>query len=223
MGSWSIGAIRRVIQNGFTAQKRGYKARPDGALYWSGSRPDVGWHRHGTTPRKIRDLRDGKAIVVTVHQQRWYKPGERTLTDRAPDGVGRLGFSVLVVAVAVASWLLRERGLHRYEPLVEGLEERPSTRTIQRWRARFAPHALGLQQALRTLWLDHRPRRAGDEFPGGVPPPLHPGPWRGRTEAYQLKTALSMVLGLAITTNQAGASLLAEARRRFPTHPFFTD
>ena len=33
MGSWSIGAIRRVIQNGFTALKLGYKARPDGALY----------------------------------------------------------------------------------------------------------------------------------------------------------------------------------------------
>ncbi len=99
MGSWSIGAIRRVIQNGFTALKQGYKARPDGSLYWSGPRPGAAWHRHGTTPRKIRDLRDGKAIVVTVHQQRWYKPGERTLTDRAPDRVGRLGFSVLVVAV----------------------------------------------------------------------------------------------------------------------------
>ena len=103
-----------------------------------------------------------------------------------------------------------------------GTPVRSPLQALQRWRHRLAPHGADLEQAVRTVWLETQPRQAGDAFPCGVPPPLRPGPWRDRAMVYRLTAALSMVLGLAIVSNQAVASLLAEAKRRLPTNPFFT-
>jgi hypothetical protein len=70
------------------------------------------------------------------------------------------------------------------------------------------------------VWLDLKPRQAGDDVPGGIPPPLHTGPWRGLSEVSRFSSALSMALGCAVALNKSSASLLAEARRRHPDRPF---
>ncbi|MFN8624299.1 MAG: hypothetical protein U0869_26445 [Chloroflexota bacterium] len=170
------------------------------------------------------DLDGGELVDAVLRKQRWlHVETGRTEHDRPPDQVGRRRYAAVVIVVALAGWLLGADGVHRHDPLLDGLRERPAARTLQRWRARAADYAADLVQAVRLAWLALKPRQAGDDVPGGIPPPLHPGPWRGRPEVARLSSALSMVLGCAIALHQAGASLLAEAKRRLPDRPLITD
>lgn len=73
-----------------------------------------------------------------MRPHRWCKPSVATHTDGAPEGLGQLRFSMVVIVVALAGWLSSNRNLHTHEPLVAALRDRPSTRTLQPWRSHLA-------------------------------------------------------------------------------------
>lgn len=222
---WTAQAIFRALSDGFAVHPIGFVARKDGSLFWSGPRPGPGWHRHGTTEITVLDLRVATLVAVTIHQQRWFNADAKPKTrhDTPPDILGRRRYSALVIAVMLIGWLFAKSGLHTHDPLFDDFLERPARRTLQRWRRRAAESAADTEQAIRSAWAALKPRQAGDFVPGGIPPPLRPGPWREPHKVCRLRTALSMVLGGAITLDRTGASLLAEARRRLPNRPFLTD
>ena len=219
-----IHALRRLIADGLRGRDERFQRSAGGTWFYSGPQRPPGWHRHGTTPYSPDDLQHSELAGATIHKQRWlHVETGRTEHDRPPDQVGRRRYTAVVIVVALAGWLLGGVGVYAHQPLLDGLRDRPAPRTLQRWRASAALHAADLAQAMRLAWLALKPRQAGDDVPGGIPPPLHPGPWRGRAEVDRLASALSMVLRCAVALNQTSASLLAEAWRRHPDRPFITD
>lgn len=221
---WSLDVLRRLIADGLRRQSEDFIRRTDGSWFYSGPPRGAGWHRHGTTPYSPADLCGGELVGGVVHKQRWLEVATGiTEHDRPPDQVGRRQYTAIVIVVALAGWLLGSAGVHAHEPLLDGLRERPAPRTLQRWRANAIFHAADLAHGVRLTWLALKPRQAGDDVPGGIPPPVHPGPWRGRSEVERLASALSMALGFAVALNKSSASLLAEVWRRHPDRPFITD
>lgn len=218
----ALPSIFTLVANGVCRQTEGFRRRADGSWFFSRDR-GPGWHRHGTTPITLTDLANSELVPVVVHKQRWiHVTSRRTEHDRPPDQVGWRRFTALVLIVGLAGWLLSDQGVHTHKPLVAGLHTRPSARTLQRWRANAASHAGDLAQAVRLAWFKLKPRQAGVDVPGGIPPPKR-GPWRGQDEVEGLRSALSMVLNCSVALNCSSASLLAEVRRRHPNRPFITD
>lgn len=222
MKGWLLEPVRRALEHGLSRLGvAGYSSRRDGSLYFSAQRPGPGWRRHGSSPRLVRDLRQGKIVELSVEQQRWFNPKlNQSRVDSAPDLLPGRRYTLLIGFVVLAGWILGAKGVHSHTPIFPALADRPSRRSMQRWLRTARAHAEELVQAVRAAWTEIGARQAGDEVGGGIPPPrVDPRPWRSPAQARQVEVGLSMVLGWAITLNVAGASLLAEARRRFPARP----
>lgn len=213
---WPRHGFLRLLRDGLARFDEQYRHRPDGSRFWSAERPGPGWRRHGTTPRTVRDVRDGAIVEVVVHQQRWFHPTHHlTRTDQAPDLVAWGRFSTLVMFSAIMEQLYPEPGCQTADTAAcSGY--RPAQRTVQRWVRHALDHALALQQGVRNAWFAIGPRQGRDEIPGGIPPPPPPGARQLLPGVDPLSVAVSMVLGFAIGTNMAVAPLLAEVRRRLP-------
>jgi hypothetical protein len=198
----------------------------DGVLRWPGERPGPGWHGHGWVARVI-EVFDGRGLRARrVYRHRWRLAGtNRTTLSRCPDEIPRLWFAVTVVVLVLWAWLSCGRGAHAAEPLHDALNERPSTRTAQRWLARALPRATTIEQGLRTAILDEEsvPWPAERMFPGGLPPPdsLRRRPWADPEEVCRLYRGLLWVVGGAVRLKMPIPILLARARGRWtdPTNP----
>lgn len=188
----------------------------DGRYYIEGERPGPDWHRHGTFPSSLWDLRGGKVVRILLVKQRYRQAGTtHTVSARSPDDLG-LRFSAVIVAVQLWAWLDAALGLHRFTSLHPDLEDRPSRRTTQRWLGHLRPHAVALQHRVRLAVLARiEPRPFEDLFPRGLPPPRRADEgWREPGAVAGLHRTLAILLVSAMSMQCQASSLLAEAQRK---------
>ena len=185
---------------------------------WEGPRPGAGWHRHDWRPIRVLVLEGGRLVVREVRRRRWLQYGTtQTRQDRAPDEVVGMRATLLVVFVALWSWLGSGRGVHAHDALVPALAERPSRRTVQRWLRRLAPDGAVLQQALRTAVIERfEPQPVELLFPGGLSPPgaVRCRRWKDPDTVYSFALALAFLFEGARALSTRLPVLLAEAHRR---------
>ena len=135
-------------------------------------RPGEGWHAHGFTSKTLLVLRGPELVPILLKKQRWLHVATGTTRHDRPfydRPGGRFGFDVVILALAV--WLVGAVGLHRADWPWD--DDKPARRTVQRWAARLAPHALDWLQTARQRFIDHvAPRPLEELLPaGGIPPP----------------------------------------------------
>jgi hypothetical protein len=219
MASYQIDLLRTVAADGLSVLGLGgYVQAPDASYLFLGERPGSDWHIHGWLTIRPTTLRHGHRLRLTVHKRRWRRRDTNdTVHSRPPDDLGRR-YDALIIALSLFTWLDAAVGLHRYDAVFADLDDRPARRTVQRWLRRGLPRALELQQAVRHTLIDRmEPRPVESLFPAGVPPPVGAQRrWRDPL-AYQLHRGLAILFGAAISLQEPGSLLLAEARRRAAT------
>ena len=186
-----------------------------------GSRPAPGWHAHGTTPKLILTILDDRLELVLLLKQRWLHVATgRTVHDRPVYDIPGSPFGLDVVVLIFGVWLLGDVGLHGISWPWDN-SERPSRRTVQRWRAHLAPHADDWLQQSRLHIIRHvEPRPPEDLLPtGGIPPPG--AVRRRRTEgdsshACRLRDVAWILKNVALALHIPVRSLLVVARWRWP-------
>ena len=191
-----------------------YPMEPDGRLVFRGIRPGPEWEGHGTFPRKLYTLRTGRLVRITVHKQRWRLRGTtQTCHSRPPDDIGSVWFCSLIVATSLWAWLSADEGLHRHEPALDALSERPSPRTVQRWLRRALPHADETSTALRRAVIERsEPRPMESHVGGGLSPPNRR--WGDRSAIITLRSGLFHLIEGAVALDVHVSLLLAEAHGR---------
>lgn len=191
-----------------------YEIEPDGRRVFRGIRPGDEWEGHGTFPRKIFTLRDGELVRLTVHKQRWRLRGTmQTQHSRPPDDLASVWFCSLIVASSLWSWLAGDEGLHRREPMLDALADRPSSRTVQRWLRRALLHADETATALRRAVIERsEPRPMESHVGGGLSPPHRR--WGSSSAVWPLHSGLSLLYEGAVALDVHVSLLLAEARGR---------
>ena len=210
-------AIAGYVRSGLSGLG-GYVDLGGGLFGWGGERPGPGWRAHGVFVVRLWDLVGGVLGDVRIAKQRWFHPESGGTCHRRPPDYVRMRYSSLVIVLALFAWLDSEAGLHVHTPVLDGLDERPSCRTVQRWLRRATPVADAFQHHIRTEILRRcEPRPIERLFPGGLPPPPGNRPWRNPEETATLFRGLAKVLGLSVALDAAVPSHLAEARRRAPT------
>lgn len=203
-----------MVRFGLASVSELYAREPDGRRVFRGVRPGAGWDRHGTFVRRLFTFEGGALVRLTVHKQRWRLRGTtKTCHSRPPDDVASVWFCSLIVATALWGWLRSEQGLHRHEPVLDALAERPSRRTVQRWLARALPHADETATALRRAVIERSEPRPMEHFVGGGrSPPLRR--WGDPGAVITLHSGLSLLYEGAAALDVHVTLLLAEARGR---------
>lgn len=211
--------LRALLLWGLASVSRLYESEPDGRRVFRGVRPGPEWHRHGTFERTLFTLREGELVRVTVHKQRWRRRGTTaTVHSRPPDDLASVWFCSLVVATSLWGWVTGPDGLHRHEPALPALAERPSTRTVQRWLARAQVHADETATALRRAVLERsEPRPMESHVGGGLSPPCRR--WGSSPAVTKLHSSLSLLYEGAAALDVHVSVLLAEARGRQHIRP----
>ena len=95
-----------------------------------------------------------------------------------------------------------------------------SERTVQRWTSRARRDALWIQQAIRLSIIEEaEPRPVESLFEGGLSPPdaVMKRRWRSPADVETLWRAYEMLLVACGKLARHASSLLAGARRRWPT------
>ena len=141
-------------------------------VYHCGERPGPDWHRHGTTDKFLWVIVGFRLRRWLLRKQRWrHRITGKTRHDRPWYDVPRHRYGFDVALVVLAAWLLTDAGLHAVD--WPWSDDRPATRTVQRWAAELAPHAGTWLQASRQRLVDYvAPRPLEDLLPaGGIPPP----------------------------------------------------
>ena len=186
----------------------------DGRRIFRGARPGPEWVGHGTFPRKLFTLQDGRLVQVEVRKQRWRLRGTtRTCHSRPPDDLASVWFCSLVVATSLWGWLSSDVGLHRHDPPLDALSGAPSRRTVQRWLRRALPHADETATALRRAVIERsEPRPMESHVGGGLSPPH--GRWGSSSAVWPLHSGLSLLYEGALALDVNVSLLLAEARGR---------
>lgn len=207
-----------VLSQGLQAASDVYEREPDGRLVYRGQRPGPEWEGHGTMPRMLLTLIAGKLVRLVVHKQRWRRKGTNTTChSRPPDDCASVWFCSLVVVVSLWGWLHSEDGVHTYEPVLDGLVERPSRRTVQRWMARALPLAEATAQAVRHALIDRSEPRPWESFlGGGLSPPADRRRWADPSAVRPLRFGLDLAIKGACALTTPVSLLMAEARRRQP-------
>lgn len=179
-----------------------------------GVRPGPEWEGHGTFSRMLFTLEDGVLVRRTVYKQRWRRRGTTTTChSRPPDDLASVWFCSLIVATSLWGWIGGDVGLHRHEPVLEALAERPSPRTVQRWLARALPHADETATALRRAVIERSEPRPMEHFVGGgrSPPQRR---WGDPGAVSTLHSGLSLLYEGSAALDVHVTLLLAEARGR---------
>lgn len=214
MATLQLDLLRAVAHSGLAPLRlAGFTVDDDGLWRYPGVRPGPGWHGNGSFLASPLDLDRERLVVLRVAKPRWRDPATNASVHTPPPGDLGLRYSGLVVALQLFAWLDAAVGLHRFEALFHSLDDRPSRRTVQRWLARLRPRALALQHHARLVVFRYigKPRPLDTLFPGGVPPPPRPRPWREPGPVCQLFRGLAMVLGAALATKRPAALLVTEA------------
>lgn len=188
---------------------------PDCSLYFEGSRPGPEWHRHGTTLRRPRTLREGRVHRIVVWKQRWkHRETGETTHSRPPDDVPQIWSCSLILTLWLFARVAAEAGLHNLSPPLPSLERAARPRTVARWMARALPLAQHSAQALRHQLIEMCEPRPWEDIlrkTSGIPPPQRRGP-RGATT---LRESLNAVLSVCRHVELPLARLLAGARGRW--------
>ncbi|MDX1644410.1 MAG: hypothetical protein R3244_08660 [Thermoanaerobaculia bacterium] len=159
-------------------------------------------------------LEDGKLVRRTVHKQRWRLRGTTTTChSRPPDDLASVWFCSLIVATSLWGWIAGDVGLHRREPVLDALADRPSPRTVQRWLARALPHADETATALRRAVIERSEPRPMEVHVGGGRSPPHRR-WGSSSAVTTLHSGLSLLYEGAAALDVHVSLLLAEARGR---------
>jgi hypothetical protein len=214
MASLQRELLRAVADSGLAALRlAGFTVDDDGVWHYPGVRPDPEWHGNGSFGAKHLDLDRARVVVLRVAKPRWRDPATDASVHTPPPGDLGAHYSGLIVALQLFAWLDSAVGLHRFEALFASLDDRPSRRTVQRWLARLLPRALILQHHARVtvFRVVGKPRPLDALFPGGIPPPARPRPWREPGAVCQLFRGLAMVLGAAMAVSRPAALLVTEA------------
>ena len=191
-----------------------YALEADGRRVFRGVRPGPEWIGHGTFPRMLYTLRTGELVRITVHKQRWRRRGtSETCHSRPPDDLASVWFCSLIVATSLWAWLTGDEGLHRREPILEALAERPSSRTVQRWLERARQHADETATALRRAVIERSEPRPMESYVGGGLSPPHRR-WGGPSAVWPLHSSLTLLYEGAAALDVHVSLLLAEARGR---------
>lgn len=208
--------VQRVLGVGLSSASAVYEREADGRLVFRGVRPGDEWVRHGTFARMLFTLGSGELRRITVHKQRWLRRGTtETCHSRPPDDIASIWFCSLVVISALWDWLSADEGLHRHEPTIESLAERPSARTKQRWLERALPHADETATALRRAVIERsEPRPMESHIGGGLSPPEDRRRWADPRAVGVLRSGLSLLLEGAVALDVHVSLLLAEAHGR---------
>lgn len=206
--------LRAVAGSGLAALRlSGFTVDDDGVWHYPGVRPGPKWHGNGSFVAAHGDLDRSRLVVLRVAKPRWRDPATNASVHTPPPGDLGARYSGIIVALQLFAWLDAAVGLHRFEALFPSLDDRPSRRTVQRWLARLLPRALILQHHARLVvfrFVD-KPRPLDVLFPGGIPPPARPRPWRDPVPVAQLFRGLAMVLGAAMAVSRPAALLVTEA------------
>ena len=191
-----------------------YALEADGRRVFRGERPGADWHRHGTFPRELFTLRAGELVRITVHKQRWRRRGTTTTChSRPPDDLASVWFCSLIVATSLWGWIAGDVGLHRHEPVLDALADRPSPRTVQRWLRRALCHVDETATALRRAVIERsEPRPMESHVGGGLSPPHRR--WGSSSAVITLHSGLSLLYEGAAALDVHVSLLLAEARGR---------
>ena len=140
-----------------------------------------------------------------------------------PDEAGASRFTLLVVMLKVAGWLLSGVGLHTYFEPHPRLRPLACRRTVQRWQRRLAVDGTRIQGALRTAVVERtEPQPVERLFPGGLSPPaaIRRRRWKDPEATYCLATGLAFLVRGAVALSTSTTVLLAEAHGRLdgPLH-----
>ncbi len=211
-----MAGVEAVLCSGLTMASSVYERESDGRLVYRCERPGPEWVGHGTFARGLRTLVDGECRRIVVHKQRWRRRGTgETQHSRPADDLGSVAFCSLVVITALWGWLSSDRGAHRHEPLLPGLSERPSRRTLQRWLARAQSHADETALALRRAVIERsEPRPMESHIGGGLSPPMARRRWADPSAIAKLHSGLCLLLQAAVALAVPVCVLMAEARGR---------
>lgn len=204
----------RVLQAGLASVASLYELEADGRRVFRGVRPGPDWQGHGTFARSLYTLARGQMVRLTVHKQRWRRRGtNQTCHSRPPDDLASVWFCSLIVATSLWSWLTGDEGLHRRQPPLDALEERPSARTVQRWLKRALAHADETATALRRAVIERsEPRPMESHVGGGLSPPHRR--WGSSPAVWPLHSSLTLLYEGAVALDVHVSLLLAEARGR---------
>jgi hypothetical protein len=194
-----------------------YTECANGDLVFKGTRPGPEWKGHGYFWRWLWVIREGHRERKRLWKHRWkHKADGRTCHSRPPDELGRVSVCELIFVLVMFGFLSGRSGLHEQEPIFEGFELFPSTRTKQRWLHRALPNAMRAQQAYRLAVIERcEPRPVESLFPRGLSPPdwarRH---WQAPSLVASLWRALALILDAAVKLAIPAALLLAEAHGR---------
>lgn len=188
-------------------------------LHHQGLRPGADWHRHGTTPKILLFVDQGRLQPVLLLKQRWrHVSSGTTRHDRPFWDVPNQRFAADVVVLTLAAWLVAGNGLHHTD--WPWASERPARRTVQRWAAHLAPHAGRWLQHTRERILDFvAPRPLEDLLPtGGIPPPRRVRAFsQENVHACKLRDVVWLIENVAQSLSILVADLLGVARWRWPS------
>lgn len=198
-----------------------YTPLGNGEYVYYGERPGAGWHGHGYCEKTLTMLVEGEPVEVRLFKHRWRLVGtNETVHGRPPDDPALVRCCTLIVFLVVGGWVSSPVGLYRREEVVAGLEGSVSERTVQRWASRAISEGLSIQQAIRLVIIEEaEPRPVESLFEGGLSPPdaVIKRRWRCPADVEALWRAYAMLLVACEKLARHASSLLAGARRRWPT------
>ncbi|MBN2194893.1 MAG: hypothetical protein JW751_18900 [Polyangiaceae bacterium] len=210
------------VQDSVFALAGVYGPSGEGEYVYRGERPGAGWHGHGYFTRTLTILAGGEPVAIRLRKHRWLDTTTgMTCHSRPPGDPELLRFCTLIVFLRVWAWVSSPVGFHRRREVHEGLESGcGSDRTVQRWASRAMSEALEIQQALRLSIMEEvEPRPVESLFRGGLSPPdaVMKRRWRCPADVETLWRACAMLLVAARKLARHASTLLAGARRRWPT------
>lgn len=199
-----------------------YRPCGDGEYVYYGERPGTGWHGHGYFTKTLTVLVGGAPARMRLSKHRWRLAGSNeTVHSRPPGDPELLRFCTLIVFLRVWGWMSSPVGFHRRREVHGGLESGcGSDRTVQRWAARAMSEALEIQQAVRLSIIEEsEPRPVESLFRGGLSPPdaVMKRRWLSPADVETLWRACAMLLVATRKLARHASTLLAGARRRWPT------
>jgi hypothetical protein len=210
--------IAEASQNSLALIGGGYVVGEDGGLEYRGERPGPGWHIHGWLERWLWVLVAGIPERRRLRKRRWLCVSTGgTCHSRPPDDWGATYFCWLFVVLKLWPWLNGTAGLHNATEVSHALDDRPCSRTVQRWLQRANRAALEIQQAIRSALIERcEPRPIEHLFPRGLSPPesLTRRRWREPESVATLHRALTMLFTGVVEFGIPTTVLLAEARGR---------
>ena len=187
-------------------------------------RPGPGWHAHGTTSKLVWVSDATRLQLLLLIKQRWlHVETGATRHDRPVWDIPGSPYGLDLVFVMLYVWMTTPTDL----PTMSSPQEpqRPVTRTLKRWLARFSPDAPRWVHAIRQELISRvAPRPLEDLIPaGGIPPPADR--WRKPLpkRSEWLRDGGWLTKEVAPLLPMTGCSLLVEARRRWPMEPTCCD